>query len=235
MPRPVDSSAPTRAQTRRVHEPVKSTGLPGQSARYCGVIFAKNRLWTFLPMLLSATLCLAGLLAADRLHAAEIESVVFADELVASDTKLDVFGVGLMRYRYFIKAYVAALYMPGDATAEDVFDDETPRRLELHYFYSIDGKGFGDAALEVLERMLSATEMKALESRLERLSSLYVSVKPGDRYSLTYLPGVGTELSLNGKPLGTIPGADFAAEYFKIWLGDKPISEGLREQLLRLD
>ncbi len=198
------------------------------------MVFAMNRRWTFLPALLSVTLCLTGLVATDPIHAAEIESVTFADELVARNTELDVFGVGLMRYRYFIKAYVAALYMPGDATADDVFDDETPRRLEIHYFYSIDGKGFGEAALEVLERMLSAAEIAALESRLDRISSLYVDVKPGDRYSLTYLPGIGTELALNGTPLGTIPGADFAAEYFKIWLGDEPISDGLREQLLKL-
>lgn len=44
-----------------------------------------------------------------------------------------------------------------------------------------------------------------------------------DRYSLTYMPGVGTELALNDNPLGVIDGADFAAAYFRIWLGDHPI------------
>jgi hypothetical protein len=57
-------------------------------------------------------------------------------------------------------------------------------------------------------------------------------VEPGDRYALTYIPGMGTELSLNGEAKGTIQGADFAAAIFSIWLGTKPIDKGLKRQLL---
>jgi hypothetical protein len=56
--------------------------------------------------------------------------------------------------------------------------------------------------------------------------------QPGDRYALTYLPGVGTELSLNGRPLGTIPGEDFAAALFSIWLGPHPLDDDLKRTLL---
>jgi hypothetical protein len=37
---------------------------------------------------------------------------------------------------------------------------------------------------------------------------------------------------LNGTPLGVVEGADFAAAYFAIWLGPKPISDSLKAQLL---
>jgi hypothetical protein len=57
-------------------------------------------------------------------------------------------------------------------------------------------------------------------------------VKPGDRYALTYVPGVGTELTLNGSPLGTVAGADFASAVFAIWLGPKALDESLKTQLL---
>jgi hypothetical protein len=56
-------------------------------------------------------------------------------------------------------------------------------------------------------------------------------VKPGDRYALTYVPGVGTELALNGTTLGTVEGADFAAAVFAIWLGPQAIDESLKTQL----
>ncbi|MBK9111219.1 MAG: chalcone isomerase family protein [Nitrospira sp.] len=56
-------------------------------------------------------------------------------------------------------------------------------------------------------------------------------MKPGDRYGLTYLPGVGTELALNGERKGIVEGADFAAAYFAIWLGPDPINEALKEGL----
>jgi len=77
-----------------------------------------------------------------------------------------------------------------------------------------------------------AETLQALRSRIERLHALYENVKPGDRYSLTYIPGRGTELALNGDSKGTIEGADFATAYFAIWLGPKPLHAALKSQLL---
>ena len=61
---------------------------------------------------------------------------------------------------------------------------------------------------------------------------MYRDVEPGDRYRLTYEPGRGTTLSHNGQRLGTIEGADFAADYFGLWLGADPLSESFRDELL---
>ncbi|MFM8357803.1 MAG: chalcone isomerase family protein, partial [Verrucomicrobiota bacterium] len=66
----------------------------------------------------------------------------------------------------------------------------------------------------------------------DRLNRAYRDIRPGDRYTLTYLPGRGTTLRLNDTELVTIEGADFAGAYFRIWLGDDPISPALRDQLL---
>ena len=63
-------------------------------------------------------------------------------------------------------------------------------------------------------------------------NAFYEDVKPGDRYALTYLPGLGTELALNGKRLGVIEGADFGAALFSIWFGDQPFDAALKGQLL---
>jgi hypothetical protein len=57
-------------------------------------------------------------------------------------------------------------------------------------------------------------------------------VEPGDRYTLTYAPGWGTELALNGEPLGRIAGPDFASAVFSIWLGDEPMDKPLKRRLL---
>ena len=60
-------------------------------------------------------------------------------------------------------------------------------------------------------------------------------VQPGDRYSLTYIPGVGTELALNGTPRGVIEGADFAAAIFSLWLGENPFDRQFKQALLGKD
>jgi hypothetical protein len=49
---------------------------------------------------------------------------------------------------------------------------------------------------------------------------------------LTYIPGRGTELALDGRPKGVIGGADFAAAVFAIWLGPKPLNKSFKAQLL---
>jgi len=59
-------------------------------------------------------------------------------------------------------------------------------------------------------------------------------METGDRYSLTYIPGKGTELALNGEHKGTIEGSEFAAALFSIWLGNKPIDKTFKKQILGL-
>ena len=163
--------------------------------------------------------------------AAELEGVHFADQVRAGDATLRLSCVGLLRYRLFIKAYVAALYLGDGADAGDVLAD-VPKRLELSYFWSISGADFGKAGDQILMQNVDAQTLAALRPRLDRINAWYRDVKPGDRYSLTYVPGVGTELALNGDRLGVVEGADFAAAYFRIWLGDNPIDSPLRNQLL---
>ena len=136
-----------------------------------------------------------------------------------------------MRYRVIFKGYVAALYLGEGTRPEDVLTD-VPKRLELEYFWSIAGADFGKAAEKILADNFPDAQVAPFRSRLDRLNTLYENVKPGDRYSLTYIPGVGTELALNGKPKGVIEGADFAAAYFAIWLGAKPLDASLKTQLL---
>lgn len=185
-----------------------------------------------LPTRSAATsLLLALALLALPARAATVAGVRFADRLEAHETTLELCATGLLRYRVVFKGYAAALYRtdceaPGDPLAP------APRRLELSYFWSIDGAMFGDAAEQSLRASLAPAEYAALEQRLATLHDAYRDVSPGDRYALTYLPGRGTELSLNGAPLVSVPGDDFAHAYFGIWLGEKPLSPDLRADLL---
>lgn len=163
--------------------------------------------------------------------AAEIEGVRFADQVPSGDVTLRLKCVGLLRYRVVIKAYVAALYV-GDSEAVDDIMADVPKRLELNYFWSIRGTDFGKTGDEILKRNVDDRTFAMLRPRLDRINSLYRDVKPGDRYALTYVPGVGTQLALNGTEIGSIDGADFAKAYFRIWLGENPIDIGLRDQLI---
>lgn len=160
-----------------------------------------------------------------------IEGVSFAPTVRAWDTKLDLSCVGLLRYRVVFKGYVAALYVDGSQKPDDITAD-VPKRLEISYFWNIAGKDIGAAGEKVLAENVDPETLARLRDRLDRIRALYADVEPGDRYALTYVPGRGTELTLNGKSLGVIEGPDFAAAYFSIWFGSKPIDASLKQQLL---
>lgn len=167
-----------------------------------------------------------------NLYAAEIEGVTFEDRFTTNGTELEIRGTGLFRYLRFIKAYVGALYMMPEVPSEAVLSD-TPKRLEVEYFYAIKGEDFGPATNKVMTQNVGAEAFERLRPLVEYHNSLYQDVEPGDRYSLTYIPGKGTELALNGEPLGTIEGAEFAAAVFSMWLGEKPMNKTFKTELLR--
>jgi hypothetical protein len=178
-----------------------------------------------------AGVCLLATFGAVPSGAALVEGVRFAPEFKTSDQVLDLTGAGLLRYMGFIKAYVGALYLPQGVDPKDALTD-TAKRLEVEYFHAIDGEDFGPATIEGISQNVDPKTLERLMPKIEYHNSLYVDVRPGDRYALTYIPGRGTELSLNGRSMGVIEGAEFARALFSIWLGPEPISDSLKTALL---
>lgn len=169
--------------------------------------------------------------AAATAPAAHIEGVRFEPQVRIGDALLELHGYALLRYKMFFKAYVAALYLKPSATAQEVLAD-TPKRLEIEYFWGISASDFAQATVDGIAANVTAADFERLRGRIGEFNTLYEDVKPGDRYALTYLPDIGTELTLNGKRLGSVGGSDFAAAMFSIWLGDKPLDADLKDQLL---
>jgi len=165
-------------------------------------------------------------------YAAEAEGIKFSDHYVAEGKNLRLTGIGLLRYWGF-KAYTGALYLEEGAPVDEVLSDKA-KRIELEYLRAIKGKDFGPATNKSIAKNVDETTYERLRPRIDYHNSLYEDVQPGDRYSLTYIPGRGTELALNGEPKGTIEGADFAEAVFSIWLGPKPINDSFKKQILGL-
>lgn len=161
-----------------------------------------------------------------------VEGVPFPLLYEGEGFSLRLHNAALLRYKIVFRGYVVALYLPDGADPASALGP-VPKRLEFSYFWKIPGPEFGKAGEEILARNVDRQTVTALRERLDSINRAYKDVKPGDRYALTYRPGKGTELSFNGKPLVLVEGDDFAAAYFSIWLGKKPIDEDLKNELLR--
>ena len=164
------------------------------------------------------------------LYAAEVAGIYYRDSFLVDNTKLRLTGVGLLRYWGF-KAYTGALYLEEGTPIKVVLTDRA-KRIELEYFRPIKGEDFGPATNKSIAKNVDSSTFDRLRPRIDYHNSLYEDVRPGDRYSLTYIPGKGTEHALNGETKGIIEGADFAAAVFSIWLGSKPISKSFKRQIL---
>ena len=172
----------------------------------------------------------AFVMLAGVLNAAEIDGAYFKKSLNVNNTTLRLTGTGLLRYWGF-KAYVGAFYLEEGYPIEEALSDRA-KRIELQYKRSIKGKDFGPATYKSIAKNIDPATLRRLRPRIDYHNSLYEDVQPGDRYALTYIPGRGTELSLNGEPKGVIKGADFSAAVFSIWLGSKPMSKSFKKQIL---
>jgi len=167
-------------------------------------------------------------------QAVEIKGVRFSDTVVVEQSALELKGVAVLKWAMLFDVYAGALYLPRGVLGQS-WSNDIPKRLELSYFREIEGKGFAEASDKLLQDTLLPAEYQALEKRLQTFYGFFRDVNPGDRYSINYIPEMGTELRLNEQPLGRVLGADFSAAYFGLWLGDEPISKGFRNRLLESD
>lgn len=157
---------------------------------------------------------------------------VLAEAQQAQNLTMRELGAGRYTYRLIFKLYDAVLYVEAGGDADAVLAREVPFRLEFTYHREIQKNLIIESADHMLSKNLTHAERQRIASRVERLNAAYRTVQAGDRSSLTYLPGVGTQLRINGRLVESIPGEDFARLYFRIWLGAQPISERLKAELL---
>ena len=146
------------------------------------------------------------------------------------DVKLVRRGVGRLR-RWLIKGCDIALYTQPGTTRQALFAGG-PKALEFYYYVSISGEQFARASDETLKAELSSDVYARFKPQIDQMGSYFVSVEPGDRYLLYFVPGQGTALDLNGKRRGLIPGDAFGDIYFRIWLGDKPLDKALYKGMM---
>jgi len=178
-----------------------------------------------------ALLSFAFAASVEASSAATVEGVGFVDTIQSGTELLTLRGTGIASRFRFVKIGAAALYVEEGVPADEALSD-VGKSLVMESFRNIDGHAFIDRVEEALQANVPASRLKQLRPRIDKLHEAYEPLHPGDRYVLSYDRESGTRLELNGVSKVTIEGADFAAAYFAVWLGDRPLSEKLKSRLL---
>lgn len=160
-----------------------------------------------------------------------IEGVSFEQRRKVVDTELQLTGTALLTWALLFDVYVGGFYLP-EEKQESNWTDDVPKVLEIAYLRNFKAEDFSSSSDQLLRENLPPEKYSVLADRLQEFYQLFRDIKKGDRYSLVYHPAIGTELRLNGEPLGRVAGHDFAVAYFGLWLGPDPIDEAFRDRLL---
>jgi hypothetical protein len=175
-------------------------------------------------------------LSLPALAALDVSGVKFDDKakVGAGDTVLN--GAGL-RKRAFFKVYAIGLYLPQKAAgAADAINAKGAKRVAIVTLRDLTAEQFVDALVEALKNNHDEAALKALQPKIDQFRAAMLTIGNAPEKSavnLDWLPDSGTRLSFNGAQKGAdIPGEDFYRALLRIWLGDKPVQDDLKEQLL---
>ena len=177
-----------------------------------------------------------GLVLMGAAEARERDGVTF-EERVAVDGKTLVLNGRLgLRVRKIllvpIKVYVIGLYVESPSTdARTILAADRIKRVDLVVRRDLSGADVANAIAEAMNEA-NPTRKDSLAQRISTFQKLFPNVATGDRISLTYVPGKGTAVAIQGSDRGAIAGDDFAEALFSVWLGARPIQEDVKNDLL---
>lgn len=168
--------------------------------------------------------------------AVELAGVKLDDSVRVGNQDLKLNGAGL-RSKLVFKVYAIGLYLPEKKTAVDyVLASPGARRVSITMLRDVASAEFGKAFTTGIENNTDNAERVALAAPTAKFSAMFAAtpeLKRGDVLHLDWVPGTGMEVLLNGrKILQPIVDATFYNAVLRIWLGEKPVDDKLKWQLL---
>lgn len=161
----------------------------------------------------------------------ELAGVTLPDTAKVGDATLQLNGLGLRKKAVF-KVYVGALYLAQKSSdPAAILAADTPKRMVMHFLRDVDAEAISGAWREGIEAN-SPAALPAVKDRLDQFCGWWLPMATGKQAVMTYVPGKGTDLAIDGKELGVVPGKDFADALFGVWLGSAPPSADLKKGVL---
>ena len=168
-------------------------------------------------------------------HARVIADINIPETLSLSDqsTKLILNGAGI-RTKFIFDIYIGSLYLEKTVhTAKEAYALHGEKRISMHFLYKEVSKeklinGWNDG----FENNLTSSELTKFKNQINQFNRLFKTVKKGDVINLHYIPTTGTQVSLNSAVFGLVDGDDFFKALLRIWLGDDPADNQLKDAML---
>ena len=162
--------------------------------------------------------------------------VKFPPTMELQGTSLPLNGAGV-RYKAVFKVYAAGLYLERKAsTPAEVAALPGPKRLAITMLRDIDSAELGKLFSRGMEDNMDKAQFSKLVPGIVRMGQIFSDHKrlvAGDRFTVDWLPGTGTVITVKGQVQGEpFKEPEFFDALLGIWLGPQPADWKLKDALL---
>ncbi len=166
--------------------------------------------------------------------ARDFAGVKVEDNVQVAGKELALNGAGI-RTRLFFKVYVAALYTERPSReAAALISGPGLRRMTMTMLRQLDAETLYAALEEGLRNNLGEAERNALKPSIDSLAATMRAigkVMPNDTVTLDF-SSAGVSIVHNGTARGMIADEKLGPALLRVWLGEKPVEEALKQALL---
>lgn len=179
---------------------------------------------------------LAALLTTQPALATELAGTHIDDRTSVAGNELVLNGAGL-RTRFMLKVYTIGLYLPKRSeSAVSAITGTGAKRIQITALRDLSAEDFANALIDGVRKNHGEADLANLQGRLDEFRTTLLGIRAapnGTQVRIDWLPASGTRLSIGNETRGKdIPGEDFFRALLRIWIGDKPVDEDLKNALL---
>jgi len=177
-----------------------------------------------------------GLATHAPVQAMDVAGVQLEDTAKVAGKDLVLSNAGV-RIKVLFKVYALGIYLnEKKTTVPDILGAPGPKRFKLVMMRDVSGEEFGSSFMGAINKNLEKDEKTKFVNQLLKFGEMFETIgalKKGDVILSDWVPGTGTVLTLNGKPIvEPLPDAQFYNALLKIWLGNNPVDTSLKPVLL---
>ncbi len=200
-------------------------------AQHIVIIEASN----FMKML--QTLLLVITLSPLAVSAKTIGDIDIPDTIKVSQGSpdLNLNGASMRRTFMVVKTYIGGLYLEKTSqNVDEILARDEYRRMLFHVLLrKVTAHKIARALKDALVLNIPRDEQELLGTHIDQFVSMFKGkLYKGDEVNIDYIPGQGTRVEIAGIDKGTIPGKRFSDAMLSIWIGENPVGNSFKKDIL---
>lgn len=179
---------------------------------------------------------LIGLPHMAHAQSADVVGVHYPPTIKVEGSNLTLNGSGIS-YRAVAKLYTVGLYVPQKASKSDaIFATGGPKQLRFVMLQGMRVDELGKVITKGIENNSSREEFFKLIPSIRMMGEEFSRIKrlnAGDVFAIEFVPKRGTMFFVNGQPAGLpLEDGGFFPAVLRTWLGNRPVTQDLKDALL---